>query len=73
MRVDSAERTLIATVPYVWSIQPAALPAGLKLDPTTGTIHGTPLNSGSFSIAVWLSDSAGGTACTVLNLEIGSD
>jgi hypothetical protein len=60
-------------LPYVWSIQPAALPAGLKLDPTTGTIHGTPLNSGSFSIAVWLSDSAGGTACTVLNLEIGSD
>ena len=60
-------------LPYVWSIQPAALPVGLKLDPTTGTVHGTPLKSGSFSIGVWLSDSAGHTACTELSLEIGSD
>jgi hypothetical protein len=60
-------------LPYVWSIQPAALPVGLKLDPTTGTVHGTPLKSGSFSIGVWLSDSAGHSACTELSLEIGSD
>jgi hypothetical protein len=58
--------------PYVWSIQSAALPAGLKLDQTTGAILGVPLTSGSFSVAVWLSDSAGHTASTLYSLVIRS-
>jgi hypothetical protein len=58
--------------PYVWSIQPA-LPTGLTLDPTTGTVHGAPRTSGHFSITVWLSDSAGHTTRTLLGLVIRSD
>jgi hypothetical protein len=58
--------------PYVWSIQPA-LPTGLTLDPTTGTVHGTPRTSGQFSVTVWLSDSAGHTTCALLDVVMGSD
>jgi hypothetical protein len=34
------------TSPYTWSISAGALPTGVTLDPTTGTISGTPTTAG---------------------------
>jgi uncharacterized protein YjdB len=53
--------TLVASggvAPYLWSIAGGALPSGLSLNPTTGTISGTPTASGSFSFTVQVTDSA---------------
>jgi VCBS repeat-containing protein len=43
---------------------PSALPAGLTLDPATGTLSGTPIQSGTFPIVVTVTDGNGcsGTA-----------
>jgi len=51
--------------PFTWSIAPCTLfcsgiprlPAGLSQDPTTGTVSGTPTESGSFSFEVKVQDS----------------
>jgi hypothetical protein len=58
-------------VPYVWAIQPA-LPPGLILDRTTGAVRGVPRTDGSFSITVWLSDSAGHTASKMMSLGVAA-
>ncbi len=48
------------TPPYTWSLASGsdALPAGLSLDPATGTIGGTPTTPGTFSPVVQVADSA---------------
>ena len=43
------------TEPYTWS---ATMPPGLTLDPNTGEISGEPLQFGTYSIAVTVTDSA---------------
>lgn len=51
------------TPPYTWSLGSGSLlPLGLVLDPTTGTISGTPLQVGSFSFVIEVTDSLGLTA-----------
>ena len=55
------------------------LPPGLSLDPGTGVISGTPVEVGSWSFTLEVTDQAGGTATehkridTVPTLEITSD
>lgn len=48
------------TQPYQWSVTPN-LPAGLTLDPTAGTITGTPAAFGSFNYTVTVADSSAPT------------
>ena len=43
-------------LPYTWSA--TGLPAGLSIDPSTGTIAGTPTAAGNFPIAITVTDSA---------------
>ena len=38
--------------PYKWSIFEGALPSGLTINATTGTISGTPTKVGSYSFTV---------------------
>jgi hypothetical protein len=45
------------TAPYAFSLASGALPAGLLLGATTGTISGTPTATGSFSFAILVADS----------------
>ena len=44
------------TTPYAWSIASGALPAGLALNATTGTIAGTPSASGTFTFIASVTD-----------------
>ena len=43
--------------PYKWSIFEGALPSGLTINATTGTISGTPTKVGSYSFTVKVTDS----------------
>lgn len=45
------------TNPYTWSLASGSLPAGLTLDPTTGTISGTPLRVQRTQFSIQLTDS----------------
>lgn len=43
--------------PYSFTVSAGALPAGLSLDATTGTVSGSPTTAGAFSYVVSLTDS----------------
>jgi hypothetical protein len=47
------------TAPYSWSISAGALPPGLGLGPSTGTVSGTPSASGLFNFTVRVQDAVG--------------
>ncbi len=49
---------------YTWSVSSGALPAGVALDATTGTISGTPLRAGSYQFVLTATDSEGRAAST---------
>lgn len=47
------------TGPYTWAVASGStLPGGLSLDPTTGTISGTPTKSGTYTFSVQVTDSS---------------
>jgi hypothetical protein len=53
-----------------WSVISGALPAGLSLGSSTGTISGTPTATGSSSFTVQVTDGDGGTATQALSITI---
>jgi len=53
-----------------WRIAGGALPTGLKLDTTTGTISGTPRRAGVARFAVSVRDSFGTAVSTRLKLIV---
>jgi serine/threonine protein kinase len=44
--------------PYRWSARSASLPPGLSLDPSEGTLSGTPVSAGRFPFTVQVTDSS---------------
>jgi FG-GAP-like repeat/Putative Ig domain len=59
------------TPPFVWSIGYGALPNGLSLAASTGTISGTPAEGGTWYFWVQLTDGAGATAAQpFLSIEV---
>jgi hypothetical protein len=60
------------TAPYGFSLASGALPAGLLLGSTTGTISGTPTATGSFSFAILVSDSKGLSKQQSLQITVAS-
>ena len=58
---------------YYWTIDSGALPGGLSLDSFTGTISGTPQESGTFEFTIRVRDNAEGnpgvTHTATLNIE----
>lgn len=42
--------------PYTWSLSSGALPSGLTLDASSGTISGTPAAAGTFDLTIAVSD-----------------
>jgi putative Ig domain-containing protein len=53
-----------------WSISRGALPAGLKLGATTGTITGVPRSAGSFRVTIRVRDSLGAVSSKTLLLSV---
>jgi hypothetical protein len=49
---------------YTWSLSSGALPAGVALDATSGTIGGTPRTAGSYRFVVTATDSEGRVVST---------
>ena len=45
--------------PYVWSVSAGALPAGLSVDPSNGTLSGAPIQTGTFTFTVKVTDALG--------------
>ena len=60
------------TPPYNWSLSYGALPAGLNISSSAGTIAGTPTVAGTFSITAQVKDSAGVIAASALTLVIAA-
>ncbi|MHB8484453.1 MAG: Ig domain-containing protein [Candidatus Acidiferrales bacterium] len=60
--------------PYTWNVASGALPAGLALTSATGTISGTPSQTGAFSFGVQVRDSSSPlqTASASLTLSVSS-
>lgn len=57
------------TSPYVWSAG-QGVPSGLALNPSTGTLAGTPSTRGSYSFEVHLTDATGKTATKAFTLTV---
>ncbi|MBA8879178.1 uncharacterized protein YhjY with autotransporter beta-barrel domain/carbon monoxide dehydrogenase subunit G [Phyllobacterium myrsinacearum] len=49
------------TAPYTYALTAGALPAGLNLNQSNGTLSGTPTTAGSFGFSVRATDSSTGT------------
>jgi subtilisin family serine protease len=60
------------TPPYSWFIASGALPAGLTLASSTGTISGTPTVTGTSNFTVEVSDAQVQTATKALSVTISS-
>ncbi len=58
------------TTPYLWSA--TGLPAGLVINPATGAISGSPKVSGTFNVAVTITDAIGATASTSYPLAVNA-
>jgi hypothetical protein len=56
--------------PFAWSVAAGALPAGITLDPTKGTLSGNPTASGSFSFTLQVKDSSAVTATQKLGIAV---
>ncbi len=67
--------TLIAAggkPPYGWSIKSGALPTGLVLGSSTGTIGGTPTTAGDFSFTVQVADNLGATFTKLFSIHVAA-
>jgi hypothetical protein len=58
------------TPPYTYSVPLGSLPSGLVLNPVTGAITGTPLNSGAFSDTSKVTDSTGASTTSSCGITV---
>ena len=58
--------------PYQWSLASGSLPAGLQLSASTGTLSGSPTQSGTFTFNVLGTDAASHTAQQSLSLLVST-
>ncbi|MGA1075328.1 MAG: Ig domain-containing protein, partial [Ilumatobacteraceae bacterium] len=58
------------TAPYGWGIDSGALPSGLSLDGSTGTISGTPDTLGTSTFTVVVTDGEGRTASATFTISV---
>ncbi len=56
--------------PYTWSIVAGALPAGLALNPTTGTLSGAATATGAFTFTVQAKDASSQTARKDFSIQV---
>jgi hypothetical protein len=58
------------TGPYTWSVSSGSLPAGITLDPATGTLAGTATAAGTFPFTVQVTDADGQPATEATTLVV---
>lgn len=70
--VPYSSRVMVAggTVPYTFSRPYGALPPGLTLDTSTGTISGTPTGTGSYTFAIGVTDTIAGYSEREFTIEL---
>ncbi len=72
--VNSAYSTTLSAsggqTPYSWNVTSGALPAGLTLSPSSGTINGTPTVAGTTSFTITLTDKAGNLQSQVFTITV---
>jgi len=59
-------------VPYRWALTSGTLPTGLTLDGASGSISGTPTQTGSFGITLSVTDSSGHSVSRNLGLDVAA-
>lgn len=60
------------TQPYKWSVSSGALPSGLQLNSSTGTLSGLTNSAGDYNFSVTLADASNDTATQQFQLSINS-
>lgn len=60
------------TTPYSWSMSSGMLPPGLQLNTSSGTISGTPSQSGTFQFTAQVKDSSSHTASQGLAIPVST-
>ena len=60
------------TAPYRFTITGGALPPGLALNPSSGSITGTPTTAGAFSYAARVTDAKAASATTSCSIKVTS-
>jgi len=58
------------TSPYTWSAAPGAIPSGLNLNATGGSIAGIPTAAGLFTFSVTVRDSASVSATATVQIKV---
>ncbi len=58
------------TPPYTWTMVSGALPQGITLDGTAGTLTGTPTEGGTFTFTLQVADTTGLTATQDFTLRV---
>ena len=58
------------TPPYTWAVAQGALPNGLSLDRSSGTISGTPTAAGASNVTIQVADSTSATASAPFTLTV---
>lgn len=71
---SSAVTAVNGSAPYTWSLTGGALPAGLTLGSSTGTISGTPSAAGTYSVTIQATDSSATrqSATKTFSITVGS-
>lgn len=57
-------------LPYSWSVSDGTLPEGLSLDPSTGTLYGTPSLAGSYNFTISVIDNSGASAQRAFTVNV---
>jgi hypothetical protein len=60
------------TTPYTYALSAGALPAGVTLNASTGTVSGTPTMGGAFSYTIAVTDSGSPTPQTAMQVVSGT-
>lgn len=61
------------TPPLVWDVADGSLPAGISLDPATGTLSGEPTTAGDYTFTLRVTDANGATAEQELTVVVSDE